>query len=73
MYIRIMSQLLETRNRSRLYQDLIFPEKTSFLGTLAIEASCYVCGKGLEDGYSVTAKNTTLGTILYCDKHYSLG
>jgi len=67
-----MSQLLEPRNRSRLYQDLIFQEKTSTLDTLAIEASCYVCGKGLEDGYSVTAKNTTSGTILYCDKHYSL-
>ena len=72
MHTSIMSQLLETRNRSRLYQDLIFPEKTPILDTLAIEASCYVCGKGLEDGYSVTAKNTSLGTILYCEKHYSL-
>jgi hypothetical protein len=66
-----MSQLLESRNRSRLYQDLLFPEKTSNLDTLAVKASCYVCGKGLEDGYSVTAKNTTSGIILYCDKHYS--
>ena len=66
-----MSQLLETRNRSRLYQDLTFPEKPSILDTMVIEASCYVCGKGLEDGCSVTAKHTTFGTILYCDKHYS--
>jgi hypothetical protein len=65
-----MSQL-ETKNRSRLYQDLIFAEKTSALETLATVASCYVCGKGLDDGYSVTAKNTTSGTILYCEKHYS--
>ena len=66
-----MSQLLETRNRSRLYQDLVFQEKISHLDTLVIEASCYVCGKGLEDGYSITAKNTASGTVLYCDKHYS--
>lgn len=68
----LMSQLLVRKTGSRLYQDLIFPTKKSYLDTIAVEASCYVCGKGLEDGYSITAKNTITGTMLFCDKHYSL-
>jgi hypothetical protein len=51
---------------------MVFPAKKSCLDTIAIEASCYVCGKGLEDGYSITAKNSSSGTMLFCDKHYSL-
>lgn len=67
-----MSQLLVRKTGSRLYQDLIFPAKKPCLGTIAFEASCYVCGKGLQDGYSITAKNSTFGTMLFCDKHYSV-
>jgi len=40
------------------------------VNTLANEARCYVCSKGLEDGHSVTAKNTTFGKLLFCDKHF---
>lgn len=67
-----MSQLLVRKIGSRLYQDIVFPAKKSCLDTIAIEATCYVCGKGLEDGYSITAKNSASRTMLFCDKHYSL-
>ncbi len=67
-----MSQLLVRKAGSRLYQDMVFPAKKSCLDTIAIEATCYVCGKGLEDGYSITAKNSASRTMLFCDKHYSL-
>lgn len=70
--INLMSQLLVRKTGARLYQDIVFPAKKSCLDTIAIEATCYVCGKGLEDGYSITAKNSTSGTMLFCDKHYSL-
>ena len=33
---------------------------------------CYVCGKGIQDGYSITAKTFSHGTVLFCDMHYSL-
>ena len=35
-------------------------------------AECYVCGKGLQDGYSITAKTLPNGIVLFCDVHYSL-
>ena len=66
-----MSQLLETKFPSRLYQDLVFQKKDFTLDTHAKEVTCYVCSKGMSDGYSITAKNTVFGTLLFCGKHYS--
>ena len=31
---------------------------------------CYVCGKGLSDGYSISAKTLSNGIVLFCDVHY---
>jgi len=66
-----MSQLLETKIPSRIYQDHVFSKRKIVVTTLANEAICYVCSKGLDDGFSVTAKNTTFGKLLFCDMHYS--
>ena len=66
-----MSQILETKFPSRIYQDLTFPKRKHVLETHAKEARCYVCDKGMQDGYSITAKNTAFGTLLFCNKHYS--
>ncbi len=67
-----MSQLLESKTRSALYQELVFTKNQPKLKSFAIEASCYVCGKGLNDGYSLTAKNSAARTLLFCNKHYTL-
>ncbi len=67
-----MSQILQTKTGSKLYQDFFFSGKKSSIDTNANEATCYVCGKGLEHGFSVTAKKFTLGTLLFCEKHYSM-
>lgn len=67
-----MSQILETKSPSRIYQDLMFQKDTSSIQTLAQEARCYVCSKEMKDGYSLTAKNTSFGTLLFCNKHYSV-
>ena len=72
LYTDDMSQLLETKTGSKLCQDLIFSEKKSSLGSNAYEATCYVCGKGLQNGFTVTAKKFTSGTLLFCEKHYSM-
>ncbi|HXV65925.1 MAG TPA: hypothetical protein VD731_01685 [Nitrosopumilaceae archaeon] len=65
-----MSQLLVRKAGTRLYQDFIFSAKKPCLPTIAVEASCYVCGKGLEDGYSLTAKNSSNRILLFCSKHF---
>ncbi len=67
-----MSQILETKFPSRIYQDLVFQRTEFAIDTLAKEARCYVCSKGMDDGYSITAKNTAFGTLLFCNKHYSI-
>ena len=36
------------------------------------KVECYVCGKGIEDGHSITAKTLPHGIVLFCDVHYSL-
>ncbi len=67
-----MNQLLQTKSRTALFQDLIQPNYKFSLKTQATEASCYVCGKGLENGYIITAKKTVSGNLLFCEKHNSM-
>lgn len=67
-----MSQLLQAKPGSKLYQDLYFSGKNPNLTSNANEATCYVCGKGLEHGFAVTAKKFNSGTLLFCEKHYSM-
>ncbi len=46
--------------------------KTPHVLTSVSKVECYVCGKGLEDGHSITAKTLPNGIVLFCDVHYSL-
>jgi len=46
--------------------------KKQNIPTTVSKVECYVCGKGLEDGHSITAKTLPNGTALFCDVHYSL-
>jgi len=52
-------------------QDLYFNKQTE-LKTSVTEVECYVCGKGLRDGKSITAKTLTNGIALFCNAHYLL-
>jgi len=36
------------------------------------KVECYVCGKGLTDGYCISAKTLPSGIALFCDTHYPL-
>jgi hypothetical protein len=36
------------------------------------KVECYVCGKGLAEGHSVSAKTLANGIVLFCDVHYSV-
>ncbi len=57
-------------NRTVL-QDMQIRKKQRVLTSVS-KVECYVCGKGLEDGHSITAKTLPNGTVLFCDVHYSL-
>jgi len=57
--------------KSTLMQDLYF-KKTSEVKSSVSEVECYICGKGLQDGYRITAKTLSNGMALFCDRHYSL-
>ena len=53
-------------------QDMKILKKSDVLQSSASLVECYVCGKGLHDGHSITAKTFSYGTVLFCDVHYSL-
>ena len=36
------------------------------------KVECYVCGKGLPEGHSISAKTLSNGIVLFCDVHYSM-
>jgi len=46
--------------------------KTQNENTSVSRVECYICGKGLEDGHSISAKTLPNGIVLFCDVHYSL-
>ena len=58
-------------NKSTMMQDLCF-KKIPEIKSSVTEVECYVCGKGLQDGMSITAKTLCNGIVLFCDTHYSL-
>ena len=36
------------------------------------KVECYVCGKGLAEGHSISAKTLSNGIVLFCDVHFSM-
>ena len=46
--------------------------KSHAVSTSVSKVECYVCGKGLQDGHSISAKTLSHGIVLFCDVHYSL-
>ena len=66
-----MSQIMATKSKqSVLIQDIVSPKKKFGKNSSANAARCFVCGKGLEDGFSVTAKSMHNETVFFCETHY---
>lgn len=40
------------------------------ISSSACVVECYVCGKRLTDGCSITAKTLPIGIVMFCDVHY---
>ncbi len=54
-------------NQTLLQNFQIIESKTS-----VSKVECCVCGKGLQDGHSISAKTSPDGIVLFCDVHYEL-
>jgi len=55
-----------------IIQDIQILKKISNIQSSVSIVECYVCGKGLTDGHSISAKTLPNGIALFCDVHYSL-
>ena len=55
-----------------IMQDMHILKKSQNVVSSVSKVECYVCGKGLQDGHSITAKTLSNGIVLFCDVHYSL-
>ncbi len=58
--------------KQTIMHDMQILRKLQNMTTSVSKVECYVCGKGLEDGYTISAKTLPHGTVLFCDVHYSL-
>ena len=63
-----MSQILAT-SKSVLIQEFVISKKKSFMTSTVSFVKCNVCGKGIEDGFSVTAKSIQKKIFFFCDIH----
>jgi len=67
-----MSQIaVQKVTKSVLIQDYLLSRKKSIMSSSANFVVCNICGKGIEDGFSVTAKSFPKGIIFFCDAHHS--
>lgn len=60
------------KGKSITLQNVFYHTRDYTKKSSVCEAECYVCGKGLADGYPVTAKPLPNGIVMFCDIHYSL-
>ena len=58
--------------KQAIMQDMQILKNTSDVQSSVSKVECYVCGKGLQDGHSISAKTLSNGIVLFCDVHYSL-
>ncbi len=68
-----MSQIILDAKFTRpaLVQDILFSGKKSVLISSVNLVECDICGKGIEDGFSITAKSISNETVFFCDFHYN--
>jgi hypothetical protein len=61
---------MQGANQTIIHKTQILKSQTILTSVSKVE--CYICGKGLEDGHSITAKTLPNGIVLFCDVHYPL-
>jgi len=67
-----MSQIaVQKVTKPALIQDYLLSRKKPIMSSSANFVACNICGNGIEDGFSVTAKSFPKGTVFFCDVHHS--
>ncbi len=64
-----MSQMLANTS-STIFQDFTIKREKTSLKSSAAGLSCHDCGRGLEHGNTITAKNHNSKTEFFCDIHF---
>ena len=76
MYYGIVRYLYSIVDRSiSMMQSRTIMQETKIENNIQSSVSkveCYVCGKGLTEGHSISAKTLSNGIVLFCDVHYSM-
>ena len=76
MYYGIVRYLYSIVDRSiSMMQSRTIRQETKIENNIQSSVSkveCYVCGKGLAEGHSISAKTLSNGIVLFCDVHYSM-
>jgi hypothetical protein len=63
-----MSQMMAIKSKNAIIQDIVFSKKFTMHSSANL-AKCDVCGKGLGDGFSITAKSILNETKFFCESH----
>ena len=76
MYYGIVRYLYSIVDRSiSMMQSRTIMQETKIENNIQSSVSkveCYVCGKGLAEGHSISAKTLSNGIVLFCDVHYKM-
>ena len=76
MYYGIVRYLYSIVDRSiGMMQSRTIMQETKIENNIQSSVSkveCYVCGKGLAEGHSISAKTLSNGIVLFCDVHYKM-
>jgi len=65
-----MSQILANTPETTLFQDFSIKRENSPLKSSANSVRCHVCGRGLEHGGTISAKNHNSKTEFFCNIHF---
>ena len=57
------------KSKNTMIQGILFSDKKFTMQSSANMAKCNVCGKGLDNGFSVTAKSFLNETRFFCEIH----
>ena len=55
--------------KQKTFSENSFTQTKNLLTSTSV-VECYVCGRGLREGNSITAKTFPSGIVLFCNVHY---
>ncbi len=72
LYSLVDRSIIAMQGVNRTIMQKMHVLKSQTISSSVSKVECYICGKGLESGHSITAKTLPNGIVLFCDVHYPL-